>query len=274
MRKIILLVFALFISTASIHAQKKKDLLEEIDKLRLELKTVKGELNDSRKKEKATLSQVESIQMQVKDLKETNASLLTNMSSFTELSTQKAKNLETSLTSLQEKDKQINTINDAISKSDSIKLATLTVFKNVVGSEGKIAVKNGAVIITVANTLLFGNNDKSVTVEDKAKGFLEKLANVLNSKSDLKIIVEGNSNALNFKDKSIKDNWDLSTRQASAVVRILQNDYKVDPKRMDVLGKSEYGSESIETSTRIIIDPKFDEFYGLVKENMKNSSKG
>ncbi len=273
MKKIILLASILFISTTSIHAQKKKDLLEEIDKLRQELKTTKGELNDSRKKEKATLSQVESIQMQVKDLKETNASLLTNMSSFTQLSNQKAKNLETSLNSLQEKDKQINTINDAISKSDSIKLATLTIFKNVVGGQGKIGVKNGAVIITVANTLLFGDDDKSVTVEDKAKGFLEKLANALNSKSDLKIIVEGNSNALNFKDKSIVDNWDLSSRQAAAVVRVLQNEYKVDPKRMDVLGKSEYGSESIETSTRIIIDPKFDEFYGLVKENMKNGSK-
>ncbi|MBG6129052.1 chemotaxis protein MotB [Aquimarina sp. EL_43] len=273
MKKIILFVCVLFISTLSIHAQKKKDLLEEIDKLRKELKTTEAELNDSRKKEKATLTQVKTMEAQVKDLKETNASLLTNMSSFTELSNQKAKNLETSLKSLQEKDKQIKTINDAIGKTDSTKLATLTVLKNALGSDANIAVQNGAVLITLANTVLFGEDDNNCVIEDKAKGILGKIANALNAKPDLKIIVEGNSNAINFKDKSISDNWDLSTKQAASVVRALQNDFKVDPKRMDVLGKSEYGSQSIETATRIIIDPKFDKFYGLVKENMKNGSK-
>lgn len=270
MKKNILFACVLLISTITIQAQKKKDLLEEIDKLRQEIRTTKAELSDSRKKEKATLTQVESMEAQMKDLKETNASLLNNMSSFTQLSNQKAKNLETSLKSLQEKDKQIKTINDAISRSDSTKLTTLTIFKNALGGAGKIAVKNGAVLITLPNTTLFGENDKNSIIEEKAKGVLGKIANALNTKPDLRIIVEGNSNALEFKDKSLVDNWDLSAKQAAAVVRTLQNDFKVDPKRMEVLGKSEYGSQSIETSTRIIIDPKFDEFYGLVKENMKN----
>ncbi|WP_103866446.1 OmpA family protein [Aquimarina sp. I32.4] len=272
MKKIILLVCVLFMSTLSIHAQKKKDLLEEIDKLRKELNTTKSSLNDSRKKEKATLTEVKTMEAQVKDLKETNASLLNNMSSFTQLSNQKAKNLETSLKSLQEKDKQIKVVNDAIGKSDSTKLATLTVFKNALGGEANIALKNGAVLITLANTSLFGNDDSAV-IDAKAKSVLGKIAAALNSKPDLKIKVEGNSNAISFKDKSIKDNWDLSTKQASAVVRALQIDHKVDPKRMEVLGKSEYGSQSIETATRIIIDPKFDKFYGLIKESMKNGSK-
>ncbi len=274
MRRIILFATVLFISTTSLQAQKKKDLLDEIDKLRKELKTTKGQLNDSRKKEKATLTQVETMETQVKDLKETNASLLSNMGSFTELSKKKAQNLEKSLESLQEKDKQIKSINDAIGKGDSIKLATLTVFKQALGNDAKIGVQNGAVILTVPNVVLFGDNDKNVTLQDKAKGILGKIATALNAKPDLKILVEGNSNALNFKDKSLSDNWDLSSKQASAVVRALQKDFKVDPKRMSVLGKSEYGSDSIETVTRIIIDPKFDEFYGLVKENMKNATKG
>ncbi|GAA4274943.1 OmpA family protein [Aquimarina gracilis] len=274
MRKIILFATVLFISTASIQAQKKKDLLDEIDKLRKELKTTKAELSDSKKKEKATLTQVATMEAQVKDLKETNASLLSNMGSFTELSKKKAQNLEKSLESLQQKDKQLKSINDAISKGDSIKLATLTVVKQALGSDAKIGVQNGAVILSIPNTVLFGENDKSITLEDKAKGILGKLATALNSKPDLKIIVEGNSNALNFKDKTLNDNWDLSSRQAAVIVKTLQKEYKVDPKRMTVLGKSEYGSDSIETATRIIIDPKFDEFYGLVKENMKNASKG
>ncbi len=273
MKKFILGSCVLLMSIGAIHAQKKKDLIDEVNKLRQELKTTKEELNDSRKKEKATQTQVATIEAQVKDLKETNASLLNNMSSFTELSNQKAKNLETSLKSLQEKDKQIKTINDAISKNDSVKLATLTVFKNALGGEGNIGVKNGAVLIVLSNTTIFGDNDKSYTVQDKAKGILGKIATALKAKPNLKITVEGNSNALNFKDKSIADNWDLSAKQAASIVRILQKDFEVDPKRVEVLAKSEYGSDSIETSTRIIIDPKFDEFYGLVKEQMKNATK-
>ncbi len=273
MKKIILLAAVVLISTSSVYSQKKKDLLDEISKLRKELKTTKGELNDSRNKEKATLTQVATMETQVKDLKETNATLLSNMSNFTQLSNQKAKNLETSLKSLQEKDRQLKAINDAIGASDSLKLVSLTAFKNTVGGDAKIAVQNGTVFITVANSLLFGDDDKSFAIQDKAKGLLNKVATVLNAKTNLKIIVEGNSNALSFKDKSIVDNWDLSSKQAAAVVRALQKDYKVDPKRMDVLGKSEYGSQSIETSTRIIIDSKFDEFYGLVKDNMKNGAK-
>ncbi len=274
MKNFILLASVILISASSVHAQKKKDLLDEIDKLRKELKVTEGELNDSRKKEKATLTRVETMEAQVKDLKETNASLLTNMGSFTELSKKKAQNLEKSLESLQEKDKQIKVINDAISKNDSIKLATLTILKNTLGSDANIGVKNGTVLITIANTLLFGENDQSYVVTDKAKGLLGKIATALNKKSDLTITVEGNSNALNFKDKSISDNWDLSAKQAAAVVRMLQKDFKVDPKRMNVLGKSEYGSDSIETTTRILINPQFDEFYSLIKENMKNGSKG
>ncbi|MEW7291396.1 OmpA family protein [Aquimarina sp. 2304DJ70-9] len=274
MKKIILLASVLLITSSSVYSQKKKDLLDEIDKLRKELKVAKGELNDSRKKEKATLTQVETIQAQVKDLKETNASLLANMGNFTELSKKKAQNLESSLESLQEKDKQLKTINDAIGQSDATKLETLKVLKNALGDQANtIALKNGSVLITLANTLLFGESDKSYTIDDKAKALLGKIANALNAKPDLKIIVEGNSNALNIKDKSISDNWDLSAKQAAAVVRTLQNDFKVDPKRMNVLGKSEYGSQSIETATRIIIDAKFDEFYALVKENMKNGAK-
>ncbi|MBP2833401.1 OmpA family protein [Aquimarina sp. U1-2] len=273
MKRIIVFGILLSISITNLHAQKKKDLLDEIDKLRKELKTTKGKLNDAEKKTKATLTQVETMEAQVKDLKETNSSLLNNMGSFTELSKKKAQNLEKSLESLQAKDKQLKSINDAISKGDSIKLATLTVFKQALGNDAKIGVQNGVVLITLANTVIFGDDDKSATVQDKAKSVLGKVAKALNAKPDLKIIVEGNSNALNFKDKNIVDNWDLSAKQAAAVVRSLQNDHKVDPKRMSVLGKSEYGSQSIETETRIIVDAKFDEFYGMVKENMKNASK-
>ncbi len=272
MRTIILFASVLLLTNSFVHAQKKKDLLLQIDQLRQELSTTKGKLADSRKKEKVNEARVKSMEVQVQDLKETNTTLLTNMSSFTELSNKKATNLQTSQEIIKEKDKQLNTINDAITANDSINLTVFSTLKNAIGGDN-IKINNGAIYIMLSNNELFGASDKSHKVTEQAKPILEKIATVLNANPSIGIIVEGNSNALKFDGKNIKDNWDLSARQAASVVSILQNTYSVDPKKMEALGKSEYGSQSIETSTRIIIDPKFDNFYSLVKDTMKNNAK-
>lgn len=269
MRKIILLASVLFLTNTVVQAQKKKDLLAEIDKLRQELRTKDGELAEAKKNERVSQSKVKTMETQVADLKETNATLLANMNSFTELSNKKATNLQTSQEIIKEKDRQLNVINDAITANDSINLAVFSKFKNTIGGDN-LKISNGTILIILPNTTLFGENDKNYIVDAKAKPTLEKIAATLNANPDLNIIVEGNSNALKLDGKKLIDNWDLSSRQAASVVRVLQTDYKVDPKRMEALGKSEYGTEGIETVTRIIIDPKFNNFYNLVKDNMKN----
>jgi len=256
MRKIILFALVLLISISSIYSQKKKDLLDEIEKLRTELTTTKGELTEARKNEKVSVSKVTTIEAQLNDLKETNATLL------------KATNLQTSQEIIKAKDNQLNAINDAITSNDSINLAVFSKLKNAIGGDN-LKINNGTIFIMLPNTTLFGASDKSYIVDSKAKPTLEKIATVLNKETDISIIVEGNSNALKLDGKTLMDNWDLSARQAASVVRVLQIDYEVDPKRMEALGKSEYNTEGIETVTRIIIDPKFDSFYSLVKDNMK-----
>lgn len=273
MKKIILLTLLSLATSTMVVAQKKKDLLAEIDQLRAQLSTTKSELHESRKKEKVNQTQVTSMERQVADLKESNTSLLANMSSFADLSKQKAQNLESSLESIKQKDLQLKTINDALTNGDSMKLATLTIFKNAIGgdsNDAKLSLKNGAVSITMPNTFLFGSNDKSMVLTEAGKATLGKIATALNSRPELSAIVEGNSNALSFKDKKILDNWDLSARQAAAVVRALQIDFKVAPKSLEVVGKSEYNTSGIETATQIIIDPKYDAFYSTVKGSMKN----
>ncbi|SEM30124.1 chemotaxis protein MotB [Aquimarina amphilecti] len=269
MRKIILLASVLMLTNSFVHAQKKKDLIAEIDKLRSELKGTQGELTEAKKNERVSQSKVKTMEAQVADLKDTNASLLANMNSFTELSNKKATNLQTSQEIIKSKDKQLNVINDAITANDSTNLAVFSQFKNAIGGDN-IKIGGSTIFIILPNTTLFGENDKNYIVDEKAKSTLEKIAATLNANPNLTITVEGNSNALKLDGKKLIDNWDLSSRQAASVVRVLQTDYKVDPKRMEALGKSEYGTEGIETVTKIIINPKFDKFYNLVKDNMKN----
>jgi len=273
MRKITTLLLFIFISCSYANAQKKKDLLFEIRQLKSEIDSTKNALNTSQRNEKISVAKVQSIQEQIDDLKKTNASLLSSLSSFTEASKKKSDNISKTLESLREKENQLKVINDALTAGDSTKLAVFSTFKNAIGDAAKISITNGVITAAISNTFLFGENDKNYIIDEKAKGLLEKLASTLNENPEVKITVEGNSNALEFKDENLLDNWDLSARQAASIVRTLQNDYMVDPKRMDALGKSQYGGTddfSIETSTRIIINPRFDAFYALIREHMKN----
>jgi len=132
----------------------------------------------------------------------------------------------------------------------------------------KLGIVEGAVYLTMVNSYLFGEGSNS-TIQPNAKNALNKIANVLNARKDMTIVIEGNSNELSFTN-GLLDNWDLSSLQAAAVARSLQTEYNVDPKRIQLLGKSQYGSDSIETFTRIMISPKFDDFFLKVKESMKN----
>lgn len=273
MKSFILFVFLVFGMSTLANAQSKKDLLAEIDKLRAELSTTKSELNVSRTNERVSKSKVETMEIQVKTLEETNNSILSKMGGFTQLSQQKSKNLEQSLETIKKKDAQLNTVNEELTKADSTKLATVAIFKNGLGDsldrEAKLGIIDGAVYLTMDNVFLFGEGSNLV-IQENAKNVLSKIAAVLNARLDLDILIEGNSNELTFSN-GLVDNWDLSSLRAAAIARALQTENTIDPKRIQVVGKSQYSlGDSIETSTRIMISPKFDEFFLTIKESMKN----
>jgi chemotaxis protein MotB len=76
-----------------------------------------------------------------------------------------------------------------------------------------------------------------------------------------------------FANGVLLDNWDLSTKRATSVVRILQNNYHIDPKRITAAGRSEYipleGNDTDEgraanRRTRIVILPQLDQFFKLI----------
>jgi chemotaxis protein MotB len=103
---------------------------------------------------------------------------------------------------------------------------------------------------------------------------LGKVADVVKAQPDITFMVEGHTDNKPIKTSFIKDNWDLSVLRATAVTRILQNDYAVDPKRMIAAGRSEYQSltandtpegRSTNRRTRIVILPQLDQFFQLLE---------
>ncbi|WP_073151259.1 OmpA/MotB family protein [Mesonia phycicola] len=228
-------------------------------------------------------TKVSYLQDQVNTLKKTNNALLTNQGDLATLSKKGAENLERSLESIKEKDLQIKTMRDAINKKDSVTLALVTSLKGALGNindeDIEINVEKGVVFVSISDKLLFRSG--SYQVSNRAREVLGKVATVVKNKPEFEFMVEGHTDADPIKTECIQDNWDLSTKRATSIVRILQNDFGVDPARMTAAGRSEYiPLESNDTAagkaanrrTRIVVLPKLDQFYSMIEDGMKKAS--
>ena len=212
-------------------------------------------------------------------LKANNQELINNLGSLTTLTSKGADNLERSLESLKEKDLTIKKLNQAITRRDSVNLALVQSLKGVLGNiddeDIEIDVEKGVVFVSISDKLLF--NTGSYVVSQKARAVLEKVAKVVNDKPDFEFMVEGHTDKRSFMKGDLVDNWDLSVKRATSVVRILQNDYGVNPARMTAAGRSQYipVSESDlakNRRTRIVVLPRVDQFYDMIEEGLKDSA--
>jgi len=219
---------------------------------------------------------------QVSHLKKSNSALLENLGIMTKLSTKEAENLEKSLENIKEKDLRIRSMQDAITRRDSMTLALVTSLKGVLDDlndpDIEVNVEKGVVYISLSDKLVF--NTGSYVVSSRAKEILGKVAKIVNDKPEINIMVEGHTDNVSIKNDVVDDNWDLSVKRATAVVRILQKDFSVAPERMTAAGRSSYiplmsndtdGGKAKNRRTRIIILPKLDEFYNLIEEGMKKA---
>lgn len=285
MKKIILMSASLALLLSSCVSQKKYAELEASQKEtedRLNTATVK--LNSCLEEKAGATAKANALQDQVDDLRRTNIDLIETKGNLTELTTKGATNLEKSLESLKEKDLQIKTLRDAVTRKDSVTLALVTSLKGALGNisdeDIEINVEKGVVYVSISDKLLFSSGSYNVT--SRAKEILGKVATVVNAKPDIEFMVEGHTDNVPIKNAVLKDNWDLSAKRATSVVRILQDDYGVPPERMTAAGRSYYvpvasndtaEGRAANRRTRIVILPKLDQFYGLVKEGMDEASK-
>ena len=143
-------------------------------------------------------------------------------------------------------------------------------------NELTVAIKNGKVYVSLSENLLFPSG--SAVVNPKGKEALGKLAEVLNVNTDITVNIEGHTDSIPIRGR-YKDNWDLSTARATAIVRILTVDYKVDPMRVIASGHSQYDpvqtnstseGRALNRRTEIILSPKLDELFKLLETGSGN----
>ncbi|MAN26078.1 OmpA family protein [Mesonia sp.] len=280
-RVFLLSVLSVLMLTSCVSKKKYAELEEKQKETHDQLNTATIKLNSCLEDKKTKVSYLED---QVETLKKTNNALLTNQGDLATLSKKGAENLERSLESIKEKDLQIKTMRDAINKKDSVTLALVTSLKGALGNindeDIEVSVEKGVVFVSISDKLLFRSG--SYQVSNRAREVLGKVAKVVKDKKDFEFMVEGHTDTDPIKTECIQDNWDLSTKRATAIVRILQNDFDVDPKRMTAAGRGEYvpvaSNDSAEGKaanrrTRIVVLPKLDQFFGMIEDGMKKASK-
>jgi chemotaxis protein MotB len=276
MRKIVIALSFFMLLTSCVSKKKYTDLEARNKETQDLLNTCTVKLN-SCLEEKAGLAATAAL------LKEQNQGLISTSKDMTVLSTKGAQNIEKALESIKEKDLKISRMQDALTKKDSVTLALVTSLKSVVGMSDpdiEINVEKGVVFISIADKLLFKSG--SYTVTDKAKNVLAKVAKVVNDKPDFECMVEGHTDNVPYIGNNILlDNWDLSVKRSTSIIRVLTKDLGVKPEQLIAAGRSSYiplvNNDSAENRqrnrrTRIVVLPKIDQFYEMIEKEMKKQN--
>ena len=282
MKKLMLLSIFSMVLLASCVSKKEYLALEEKQKETQDLlnsATVK--LNKCLSDAAVANARVETMKDQLSDLRKANQDLIDTKGNLTTLTQKGAENLEKSLESLKEKDLKISRLQDALTKKDSVTLAIVSSLKKEVGINDpdiEVNVEKGVVFISIADKLLFKSGSYNVT--DRAKEVLGKVAKVINSKPDFEAMVESHTDNKSYSKPPLLDNWDLSVKRATSVVRVLE-ELKVNPQQLIAAGRSYYiplvendtaENRAKNRRTRIIVLPKIDQFYEMIEQEMKNLS--
>lgn len=277
MKKIVVTLSLLMLLTSCVSKKKYADL-------EAKNKETQDLLNSCTVKLNSCLEEKAGLAATAEALKSQNAHLISTSKEMTVLTAKGAENIEKALESIKEKDLKISRMQDALTKKDSVTLAVVTSLKSAVGlndQDIEINVDKGVVFISISDKMLFKSG--SYEVSDKAKGVLAKVAKVVNDKPDFECMVEGHTDTDVLRGNScLIDNWDLSVKRSTAIIRILSGDLGVNPAQLIAAGRSSYvplvpndsaENKSKNRRTRIYVMPKIDQFYDMVEKEMKKQPK-
>ncbi|MBD0832129.1 OmpA/MotB family protein [Aestuariibaculum sediminum] len=278
MRKVLLLgASAMLVLSSCVSKKQFTDLEAKYKESQDLLNSATVKLNSCLEERASASARAKALEEQVTDLRNYNENLQV-------LSAKGASNIEKTLESMKEKDLKINRLQDALTKKDSVTLALVTSLKREVGINDpdiEVNVEKGVVYISIADKLLFKSGSYNVTTQ--AKDVLAKVAKVVNSKPDFECMVEGHTDNVPYKSNGvILDNWDLSVKRATSVVRVLE-DLGVNPSQLVAAGRADYvplvenntaENRARNRRTRILVLPKIDQFYEMIEKEMKNLEAG
>ncbi|WP_010227162.1 OmpA family protein [Gillisia marina] len=271
--KKILLVTVLSAATLTSCVSKKKyvALESELSNTQSNLQRTTMEKEEAQAKLDAIEARVADYNAKINSLKESNDEKM-EMNDLTVMSNKTKKQMRATLAKVDQ-----NELSKATTLEDSINLAVSYNLKQSITEDSEsddvqITVDKTVVMINVSDKLLFRSG--SYRLNNKADGLMKKLAEVINSEPSMEVMVEGHTDSQTMVPGShIQDNWDLSVRRSTSIVRALQDKYNVDPAKLIAAGRSSYAPLVENTNkdnmaknrrTRIVIIPNLDKFFAMM----------
>jgi len=260
-------------------AQARFDsLMNEYSKLQNDLKNCNDQTATLGKDKASLQGQIDDLNKQITFLKDNNTQALKQLEDLSVISGAQAESIKKSLENIGAKDAYIRDLQSAIAHKDSLNMALVMNLKGALGnmadSDVNIKVDKGVVFIDISDKLLFKSGKFDVTKQ--AKDVLGKVATVLKAQPDIEFMVEGHTDnvKLNRREGMI-DNWDLSVKRATTVVRLLQDKYGIPPSHLTAAGRSEFvpvqsndtkEGRAANRRTRIVVLPQLDQFFNLLEK--------
>ena len=269
-----------------VSSKKYKKSQADYTALQTQYTGLQGNLTDCNN-EKAALNQqkaaletdIANLNKQMEFLKQNNTQALKQLEDLSVITSSQAESIKKSMENIGAKDNYIQTLQQQMARKDSLNMALVMNLKGAIGNmddaDINIKVDKGVVYIDISDKLLFKTAKFDVTPQ--AKAVLGKVATVLKNQPDIEFMVEGHTDNVEYKGGGyVLDNWDLSVKRATSVVRILQKEYGLDPAKMAAAGRGEYKpiadngttqGKAQNRRTRIVILPQLDQFFKLLEPN-------
>ena len=253
-------------------------LQQSLDKLDMKWKETKSYLENSRDSIKLGLKKNRLLSEEL-DLVKKNSSLKIQES----ISKNNAliKEIAIKETELLSRTERIDNLEKIISTQkkvlNDLKIRISDALLNFKGKGLSIRQRNGKVYVSMENKLLFKSGKWNIELQGKQA--LVRLSKVLEENPDISILIEGHTDNIPFTSRgAIESNWDLSTKRATAVVKILLENNKILPQNLTAAGKSEFVPIAPNTSVNgraanrrieIILSPSLDKIMELITSEIQ-----
>jgi len=271
------------LGSSCVSQKKYKSQVASLDALNEQYTKKQSDLNACETAKANYLKQIDELNKQLADLakeksylKENNSVVLNQLEALSVISGSQAESIKKSMENLGMKDAYIQGLQKSLAQKDSLNLALVMNLKGAVGNmddkDINIKVDKGVVFIDISDKLLFKSGKYEVTPE--AKTVLGKVAKVLKNQPNMDFMVEGHTDNVPFKKGELVDNWDLSVKRSTTIVRLLQTQYGLDPAHIIAAGRGEYlpvtsnstsDGKAANRRTRIVILPELDQFFKLLE---------
>ncbi|MEM9076027.1 MAG: hypothetical protein AAGC43_03265 [Bacteroidota bacterium] len=252
-KKLPILLAFLLISGIAL-GQKKSELFAQIEELKSEKQELEQQLAEIKREVSSSKAKAETLETENVSLREANATLLTNLTSFSELSKKNSENVNKTLEALGQKERQLSDINKMISSNDSTAIVALTQVKKTLGENANANFSEGDIILSGSLNSLFGSDSSNELTED-GNAWLAKVADIIKANPNRKTEIVG---------LNITGEFASTYDQAIAVTKRLTDSLGIATEKISTSVQDGNFKEGISIKLR----PDYEGFYGKVKESV------